>query len=178
VSTRSQMTDNPIQNGRIIRSRSSVDVRHSRLSGTSLSRPTYNRGRKKIIKNIISKSPTCSSCEIPILKSLDDAPNHSLQLKQVVRTVLLDRKWFPELSSNDLDALYPNSHRRISETVLKYARKNLTLKNELFSTGITPGVWRATEKGLERIHDMSKLDAWRASYSVHPEAIIIEYEKP
>jgi hypothetical protein len=55
-------------------------------------------------------------------------------------------------------------------------KKNLSMKGEIFPAGegVPLGVWKATERGLERLS--RKKDSWQPRYSTH-DAIIIEEEK-
>jgi hypothetical protein len=135
-----------------------------------------SRKRRRVVRNVTSKSPTSTCAEIPILKTLGAAPEKKLSLKAVIKEVIESGKWFPELSQEDLVARHPNSKRKIVETALKFSRKNLVLKGELFPPSDIPGIWRIAGKGLERINDPEKVDRWRRKYSEH-DAIIIEFEK-
>jgi hypothetical protein len=123
-----------------------------------------------VIRSIISKAPTVSSAEVPILRVLSDAPQKRLPAKLVIETVGASGKYFEKLCDNDLAARYVGSHRKIIEIIIRFARKNLVMAGMILSPGAEAGVWEITPKGLERIRNSQN---WRAKYSVH-EGIIIE----
>jgi hypothetical protein len=135
-------------------------------------RPKSSR-RKKKIRHIISKSPTSSACEFPILKTLESAPDHSLSLKSVIKQVTQSGKWFTNLTDDDLEARHPHSQRKIVETTLKFSRKNLALKGQLLPASPIPGIWKMTEQGLKRARDPGQTAGWMEKYSVR-NAIILE----
>ena len=81
-------------------------------------------------------------------------------------------KWF-QLSEDDLDARYPLSRKEITNSVIKFGRKNLTIKGEIFPAGegAPIGVWRITIKGIERA--LKERELWRPRYT-NREAVLIE----
>jgi len=128
-----------------------------------------HRGRR-VIRSIISKSPTASSAEVPILRILSVAPQNKLRAKAVIREVGESGRWFDKLTEDDLAARYVYSKRKIVEITIRYARKNLVLDGMIFPPRTSAGIWEITPRGLERIRNNEN---WRPRYSAH-EGIIIE----
>jgi len=127
----------------------------------------------KVITRIRARAPACSACEIPILSTLSKAAETGMLTKVVIKEV--STKWFSRLSEDDRNARYPESRKKITQTIIKFARKNLVMKGEIFPVGGVPlGIWRATQKGLER--GLREKDGWRARYSLH-DSVIVEEEK-
>jgi len=60
-----------------------------------------------------------------------------------------------ELGEDDLIAVYEKSHKKIFDSIVKYSRKELVAKHELYPIGEACefGEWKITELGKER--------AWR-----------------
>ena len=58
-------------------------------------------------------------------------------------------------------AVYPESKKKIVETIIKFSRKNLVGKGEIHPVSEENfGTWRATSKGIERaLKGRRKLDA-------------------
>jgi hypothetical protein len=149
----------------------------SKTSSTPASIANQRRGSsgiRKVIRRITSKSPTSSCAEIPILHVLSHAPENGLPARAVIKEVAESGKWFSKLDEDDLAARYENSRRRIVEIVLRYSRKNLVAKGQIYPPGIRPGIWQITQKGLERI---SRNDNWRAKYSVHAAIMFVNSEE-
>ncbi|MFI5421812.1 MAG: hypothetical protein ACHQ1H_12655, partial [Nitrososphaerales archaeon] len=72
-----------------------------------------------------------------------------LQTNVVLKEVA--SKWFKELSLEDLMAVYPESKKKIVETIIKFSRKNLVVKGEIHPVSEENfGTWKATSKGIER----------------------------
>jgi len=94
---------------------------------------------------------------------------------RIVLQEVRSEKWF-KLTDDDLKARYPKSRRKIVDSVIKYARKNLVLKGQILPVGenVPIGTWRATRIGLARYAVEWK--EWKPRYSTH-DAIIIEEEK-
>jgi len=127
----------------------------------------------KVITRIMARAPTSSACEIPILSVLFKEQEVGVPTKTVLQEVR-SAKWF-ELSDDDLKARYPKSRRKIIDSVIKYARKNLVLKGAILPVGDVPiGTWKATGPGLGWFA-MKKYE-WRPRYSTH-NAIIIEEKR-
>jgi len=111
---------------------------------------TSKKLRKK--KNFVpakTRAPARSSPEIPILCILAKSPS----LGQYTRVVLkeVENKWFRELTDTDLNAVYPESKKKIVETIIKFSRKNLVVRGEIHPVSEENfGTWRATAKGIER----------------------------
>jgi hypothetical protein len=127
----------------------------------------------RVIMQVRAKAPACSACEIPILTTLSALPNSGLPTKEALNEVT---KWFDRLDQDDRRALYPGSRKKITQTIIKYSRKNLVLKGQILPAGEgnPVGIWRITQKGLERV--ANGREKWIPNYSSH-DAIIIEEEK-
>ncbi len=84
-------------------------------------------------------------------------------------------KWF-KLSYDDLRGRYPGSKKKIVDSVVKFARKNLVMKGEVFPVGEgNPiGIWKITAKGADMAQIRSAF--WKPRYSTH-DALVIEEEK-
>jgi len=92
------------------------------------------------------------------------------------KTVLQELKsaqWFGKLSDDDRSALYAKSRRRVVDSVIKFSRKNLVIRNEIYPVGqgMPTGTWKATKKGLERF--AKEKEGWIARYRIH-DAILEE----
>jgi hypothetical protein len=139
---------------------------------------TSNASRKddqpkpaKVIISINSKAPTSTSPEIPILSVLSKVPETGIQASAVIKEVSM--KWFEGLDENDRKSKYPSSKRRIVESIIKFSKKNLVMKDEVYplNEGVPLGVWRITKKGMERL--AREKDGWTPRYRIH-EAIFEE----
>jgi hypothetical protein len=128
--------------------------------------------RKKEFIPVTTKAPTRTNSEIPILCALAKASD-GRKTKDVLREV--KRNWFKELHRDDLDAVYPESKKRVVDTIIKFSRKHLVEKGEIHPpTQEDPvGRWRATKKGIERA--LKEREGWKATY-VEVSAVI-EVEK-
>ena len=124
------------------------------------------RSRQKLVVQVRAKAPACKSCELPILKILSREPETGMRAKVVIQEVS-SAKWFPLLDEDDQDARYVSSRKKITPTVIRWARENLALQGEIcgIGNGGEVGVWKATMKGLDRAKE--GVDGWRAEYSVH-----------
>ncbi len=80
--------------------------------------------------------------------------------------------WFSDLSEDDCQAKYPSSRKKIIQTIIKFSKKNLALKDQVCSAPI--GTWRITPKGAERV--IKGMGEWVPRYSFH-DAIIEEVKK-
>ncbi len=148
-------------------------TKNRKLAGDS------RKKRTTIERNISARAPTTASCEIPILHILLVAQVHQLPAKDVIKKIAESGKWFEELTEDDLLARYPGSKRKIVETVIKYARKNLVLKGQSFpaigdddTINHRPaGVWEMTPKGFERLR--KDQESWKPKYSIHKDSVII-----
>lgn len=72
-----------------------------------------------------------------------------------------------ELSDDDRSALFTKSRRRVVDSVIKFSRKNLVIRGEMYPVGpgIPAGTWKATEKGLHRF--AKEKDGWTPRYRIH-----------
>jgi len=104
------------------------------------------RKKQRLWRHIASKAPTSTSCEIPILVTLlEKGSGFRLSAKKVIEelTTTSRQRWFPELSEEDLQARHSSSKRKIVEIAIRFARKNLELREELYppSDKHPAGVW-------------------------------------
>ncbi|MDA4130037.1 MAG: hypothetical protein OK457_04650 [Thaumarchaeota archaeon] len=106
--------------------------------------------RKRTLVPAKTKAPARSSPEMAILSILSRSPASGIPTAAVLREV--KEKWFPELDTDDLGAVYPESRKKVVDTVVKFARKHLVERGEIYAPGTeTPiGTWKATMSGLER----------------------------
>jgi hypothetical protein len=121
-----------------------------------------NRKSKTFIFTM-TKAPKRGSPEVPILAILARSPETGTRTRIVLQEV--ERLWFRALDADDLKAVYPGSKKRVVQTVVKYARKHLIGKGEIFppSEENPVGYWRATEKGILRA--INEQGSWMPSYA-------------
>jgi hypothetical protein len=140
------------------------------IASNSSEKGNGKKSTRKIV-SVSAKSPACSSCSIPVLSVLAREPSNGMRARDVIREV---RGWFDHLSTDDLEARYPESRKKITDTVIKFSKKNLTLKKQIFPAGnesIPLGVWKITHEGIKRL-DREKA-SWQPRYSFHEDAILI-----
>jgi hypothetical protein len=131
--------------------------------------------RRKRYVSTWTKAPTHSSCEIPILGVLAKSPNFGLRTKIVLKEV--ESKWFKELTATDLTAVYPQSRRKIVDTIIKFSRKTLVEKGHIYPVvGGNFGIWKATQGGIDRA--MKSEGKWMPKYARIFSMIEAEEEKP
>ena len=133
--------------------------------------------RPKLIVRVKSKAPAACSPEIPILHVLSRAPDAGVSTKLVLQEVS-SAKWFDKLSADDRNARYSGSKRKIVDSVIKFARKNLVIKGEIFPAGDGGkpiGVWRITQNGMDKAEYLG--GRWTPKYSDHDDVIIEERKK-
>ena len=113
------------------------------------------RGRSRPVKLFRSGTVRCpvpSNPQIPILLVLSGAKDGEMRTSDVLRE-LRNSEWYGEsLRSLDFRGVYPHSHKSIFDTTIKFARKDLTLKRQLFPIGeeCKQGWWKLTPLGRER----------------------------
>ncbi len=75
------------------------------------------------------------------------------------------RKYYPKLSSEDLEARYQNSGKKVTDSIIKFAKKHLVLKGEIQPIGLDceMGKWKITPLGLERT--LKEDGVWTPKYS-------------
>jgi len=97
-----------------------------------------------------------------------------MSTKDVIKEV--STKWFDSLTEDDRRARYPASGKKIIQSIIKFSRKNLVLKRQIFPVGggRPLGVWMLTPLGVERA--MKGKGEWMPKFTNH-DAIIIEEEK-
>jgi hypothetical protein len=95
--------------------------------------------------------PSRRNPEIPILCVLSRSPKLGLECRFVREE--LKRKYYPALRPEDLEARYKESGKKIVDSVVKFAKKHLVLRGEVYEVGRTckRGIWRITPIGLERM---------------------------
>ena len=73
-------------------------------------------------------------------------------------------KWFPELTGIDTNAVYPESKKKIVDSVIKFAKKHLIMKGQAFPPGLENpvGTWRSTALGIERA--LKESGSWAPKY--------------
>lgn len=108
------------------------------------------------------KAPARDNAEVPILLILSGNPN-GVRTREVVSQV--KREWYKALSLDDFTAVYPKSGKRVVDTIIKFSRKHLVLKGQVYSVGVASkqGIWKATQLGLERAGRAR--DIWTPKYS-------------
>jgi hypothetical protein len=130
------------------------EIKSGRKDKRSASSPqaSSNTGTRRKKRNFVpskTRAPARSNPEIPILSVLSKSSLLGLQTKVVLKEVA--SKWFKELSLEDLMAVYPESKKKIVETIIKFSRKNLIGRGEIHPVSEENfGTWRATSKGIER----------------------------
>jgi len=107
------------------------------------------------------RGPARDNPEIPILNTLSRHPETGLR----TRIVIVEVKKYYQLSATDLQATYPNSGRRIIDSIIKFGRKHLVEKDEVYpiQSDCPMGVWKATPTGLERV--LKQRATWKPAYS-------------
>ena len=137
------------------------------------------RKKQRLWRHITSSAPTSTSCEIPILVTLlEGRSGFRLSAKKVIEelTITSRQRWFPELNEEDLQARHSSSKRKIVEIAIRFARKNLELKEELYplSDKHPAGLWEVSMKGKMSLSVWANRghDQWRANYSIHEDALV------
>jgi hypothetical protein len=124
-----------------------------------------NHGKRKrkpkAYASVPIKIPSRNAPEVPILVTLAKSPDGQ-KTAEVLWQV--KKHWFKELSDIDLLARYPESKKRIVDSVIKFGRKHLIGKGELYppSEENPIGRWRATPAGVKRAQ--SEEGSWSPSY--------------
>jgi hypothetical protein len=118
--------------------------------------------------------PSRLNPEVPILQVLSKSPKLGLRCKFVLDQV--KQKYYPKLSYEDMQARYQNSGKRVSDTIIKFARKHLVLKGMIYAIGseCEKGTWKITPLGLERM--LKEENAWIPKYSEYFACVPIEDE--
>jgi hypothetical protein len=138
---------------RISKTRShSMPALHRKGKTMMKARRTRRKGKLAITSPSLAKirGPSRNNPEIPILCTLASAHEKGMETKLVLRKIR--RKFYPELSKVDVEAVYP-SGKKVFETVVKFAKKHLVEKGEIYpvgSNGLQIGIWKPTPKGCER----------------------------
>ena len=117
--------------------------------------------RKKTFVSTKTKAPSRSSSEVPILCVLAKSPTLGLETKVVLKEV--ESKWFKELTTTDLKAIYPESRKKIVDTIIKFSRKNLVEKGQIHPASEENfGTWKATASGIDRA--LKEQGSWMPKY--------------
>ncbi len=130
-------------------------------------------GATKIIVKVRATSPAATSPEIPILRVLAKNSQNGVRTRDALREVS-GGVWYPKLNDDDRRARYSASRKKIVDSVIKFAKKNLVLKGEIYAVDEDqPAViWRITRKGLLR--SAMEGNNWSPRYVIHEDAIVIE----
>jgi len=125
--------------------------------------------RSKAIVEVRVKTPARNASEMPILLTLAQAPAYSMRTKVVLEQV---KKYF-ELDKEDLEARYPKSQQFVVNTIIKFSRKQLVSKKQLYPIGeeCQLGTWKLTPLGLRRARDAAV--NWQPRYA-YRNAILLE----
>jgi len=128
----------------------------------------------KVITRVRARAPASSACEIPILCVLSKSADTGVRASAVINEV---RKRFGLLNADDCKARYPASRKKITETIVKFAKKNLAMKNEVFSVGVEVplGTWKITPKGIARLSN--GVGDWEERYAYHDAILMADEEK-
>ncbi|HXQ93388.1 MAG TPA: hypothetical protein VN739_10320 [Nitrososphaerales archaeon] len=134
----------------------------------------FRKRKKPKIFHLVVKIPSRGAPELPILATLAKSPS-VLKTKYVLHQVKTN--WFKELSETDLSGVYQESKKGIVDTVVKYSRKHLIEKGDLFAPSEENpiGTWRATPKGVKRAQ--SEKEGWKPTY-VQVSAMIETVDNP
>ena len=121
---------------------------------------------KKRKKNYIpakTRAPASTSPEVAILSILSKAPTDGVRTRAVLKEV--KTKWFSELTPTDNNAIYPESKKKIVDSVIKFAKKHLIIKGQVFPPSVENpvGIWRITSTGIERA--LKEAGNWRPKYT-------------
>ena len=123
--------------------------------------PSKRIRKKKIFVSAKTRAPERRSSEIPILCILAKSPTLGQHTKVVLKEV--ESKWFKELTELDLKTVYSESKKKIVETIIKFSRKNLVVKGEIYPVSEENfGTWRATARGIERA--LKEGGSWTPKY--------------
>ena len=119
--------------------------------------------------------PSRRSPEVPILCVLSKSPKLGLRCKFVREQV--KRKYYPDLSGEDLEARYQNSGKKVTDSVIKFAKKHLVLKGMICAIGpdCEKGTWKITPLGVERM--LKEANAWVPKYSEYLACVPIEEDE-
>jgi hypothetical protein len=109
---------------------------------------THHRKKRNYVP-AKTRAPAGSGPELPILSILSRSPTSGIRTHVVLNEV--KTKWFPELTLTDTNAVYPESKKKIVDSVIKFAKKHLIIKGQVFppSTENPVGIWRITPLGIQ-----------------------------
>jgi hypothetical protein len=109
------------------------------------------------------RGPARRNPEIPILCVLSKSPKLGLKCRFVREE--LKRKFYPALTLKDLEARYQKSGKKIIDSIIKFAKKHLVLRGEVYALGTlcNRGTWKITPLGLERM--LKDESSWFPKYS-------------
>ena len=119
--------------------------------------------------------PARRNPEIPILQILSTSPKLGLTCKFVREQV--KQKYYPKLSSEDLEARYQTSGKKVVDSVIKFAKKHLAMRGQIYPIGpdCEKGTWKITPLGVERM--LKEDGAWAPQYSEYFACVPIEDEE-
>jgi hypothetical protein len=138
------------KNDKVPRARSSVTTEKA------------SKRKKKTFVSAKTRAPASSSPEIPVLSILSEQPTFGMPTHTVLYKV--ETEWFRELTELDTKAVYPESKKKIVDSIVKFAKKHLIMKGQVFppSEDHPVGVWWATPLGMERA--LKESSAWAPKY--------------
>ena len=133
---------------------------------------TAEKASKRKKKNYVpakTRAPASNSTEISVLSILSEQPTYGMPTHTVLYKV--ETESFRELTELDTKAVYPESKKKIVDSIVKFAKKHLIIKGHVFppSEDHPVGVWWATPLGMERARKENS--AWAPKYvEVHSSA--------
>jgi len=105
-------------------------------------------GTKMTLIPVTIRGLSWNNAEVPILSVLERFPETGAE----TGVVLTEVKKRYDFSKTDLAAIYASSGKRIIDSIIKFSRKNLIEKAEVYpiGKGCIEGIWKATPRGLQR----------------------------
>ena len=142
---------------------------------TIFQRRAKKQKRMQALTLVKVRGPARRNPEIPILCVLSRSPKLGLRCKFVREQV--KRKYYPILSGDDLEARYQNSGKKVTDSVIKFAKKHLVLKGQVYAIGpdCEMGTWKITPQGVERL--LKEENTWIPKYSEYFAYVPIEEDE-
>jgi hypothetical protein len=130
------------------------------------------KNTRRTFRKAVIRTPSRNAAQIPILILLSRSPGSEMKTKEVLQD-LRNGPWFDRLNSLDKAGIYELSRKNVFDSVVKFSRKALVFKKELFPVEVSGiGIWKATVAGVER--SSHEGPTWKATYSLR-EALIEEF---
>ncbi len=151
-----------------------MDLRTATENVSVSARVRTKKRKRTVERSVIARLPARCAAEVPILLLLSGSPHGEMTTKSVLYE-LRNGKWFSELRTEDKEVVYEKSRKNALDTILKFLKKSLVLKKQVFPVGEASevGVWKITESGIDRARKEGA--SWRATYSEH-HTIEIDFE--